>query len=697
MNHGIQAGKVMSKGSACASPGEGRGFETTKATRASRPIRSRWPRIAVALALVGSIVGLDVPGDSTAATRAQGPPIDEARIYLPAVPNQDRFVLGTDEAWEYFPGNQVWALAEAPDGGVWAGSDDGAVRWGPAGSVNLRHRLQQGPARAWSLAFDAEGGLWAGLAQTVGGFDSDAPQGLVHRAADGGLRRFGWADGLCRGWVRSLAAAPDGTLWAACLRQGIARRGPEGGWTRFDLGNSPLASLDVNDLALDAEGGVWLALDRGGVQRIRPDGSWLELPDLPVQSEVTAVVVDALGQAWFAARGRGLLRVAPDGSWERFHDQVPELLGAEAYDLAFANDGSLWIAAWDRVVRRGVDGTWTVERPDPRRSNAQLDTILVDASGVVWVGGRQGLFRRERDGRWSYLLPHDALPDRRVSALTVDGAGHAWVATDGGLVEVWPRGRQSRYEPRFPPAAEPPGSVTDLVADAQGGLWVGTEGLGAAYRAPDGGWRDYRAPEGPVSDSVQAVDIGPRGRVWLGSGCEGCGQDGGVAIRETDGRWTRFAGPGQTWDLAVDYRGVGWLSTDAGGRRLELDGSLVEEPRAEWILGRDRGGNLWLGGDGLYVDRLEPGRDWQRYQLPASPTSIASSAYGAAATFRDVWVIGPDIVWRWGRERWRSYETLAGLPDLGPTAIAAGFFETADGREEVVWIGSDEGLFLLRP
>jgi ligand-binding sensor domain-containing protein len=684
--------------------------------RSSRRVGQQASR---AILPVAACIFIMIAAGAMSPARAQEAPGDARTIYLPAVFQTQDLKPGTQangDRWEYIPGNRVWDLVETPGGGVVVGSDYGIVFWGPAGSRSGRQHLMRGPARSWSLAYDAHEGLWSGLAPTAGGFLADSPQGLMHRAADGILQHCDAADGLCRGWVNSLAAAPDGAIWAACLDEGIAKRDQDGGWTRYETSNSPLANFAVNDIAVDAEGGVWLALEQAGVQYIRPDGSWLDFPDLPVQSGMEAVAVDAAGRAWFAAREQGLLRVTPDGTWEQI--PVPDLGGSDvqdtdvqdtdvqdtevqdidARDLAFARDGSLWIAGWSQVLRRDAEGLWLKERPDPSRLNPRIEKILVDRDGTVWAGGETGLYRRAADGSWVYLLPRDALPDRKVDKLSVGLDGQAWVIANGGLVEVAPQGLETRLKSRFAVGRDFPGGVNDVV-ESDDGLWVGTDGHGAAYRTRDGAWHEYRSPDGPVSDWVQAiVPDPPRYRVLVASGCEGCGQGGGVAIRGAGGQWESHAGeagPGQVWKMGLDYAGVAWLSTSKGGRLLHPDGSLVEEDRARWTLGQDRRAQLWLGGLGAFVELLVFNEGWKRFDLPAG-SSRAIGAASRSARGNDVWVISKDRVFFKQRDDWETYLTLAGLPQITPSSVAVGFYETNVGMKEVVWVGSEEGLFVLR-
>ncbi len=117
-------------------------------------------------------------------------------------PNTKRF-KGTGESVD-----DVYAMAEAPDGEVWIG-DYGRGTGRPVG-----HRRGPGGAIAASatvLLFDTERTLWLGL-------NSLSSNGL-RRVADFKLRvnaapdRFGVSDGLSNGWVRAALKDREGNLW----------------------------------------------------------------------------------------------------------------------------------------------------------------------------------------------------------------------------------------------------------------------------------------------------------------------------------------------------------------------------------------------------------------------------------------------------------------------------------------------------
>lgn len=129
-------------------------------------------------------------------------------------------------------------VSHQPIGGGWISTFDGDA-WRP-----LTDTLRMGVVI--SLAATPDGGVWAG-----------SGRGAARLAGPGGQRLYTSADGLPDGGVIDLAVGPDGTLWAAG-RTAIARFDGDA-WTAYDLG---VPDAQIRAIAPGA-GIVWLATQRG--------------------------------------------------------------------------------------------------------------------------------------------------------------------------------------------------------------------------------------------------------------------------------------------------------------------------------------------------------------------------------------------------------------------------------------------------
>jgi streptogramin lyase len=147
------------------------------------------------------------------------------------------------------PKLRINALAEGPDGTVWAGSaSEGLFQFkdGKIQAINASSGLSDNLVE--SLLVDREGRLWVG---THGGLN------LLHHR---NLFAFGQKEGLGYGAVQSLAEIAPGMIWAGKRSDGLYAS--EGGYFRHLLAlGMPLAGPQVNSLLMAQDGTCWVAGD----------------------------------------------------------------------------------------------------------------------------------------------------------------------------------------------------------------------------------------------------------------------------------------------------------------------------------------------------------------------------------------------------------------------------------------------------
>lgn len=172
---------------------------------------------------------------------------------------------------------RIIPVLDGPDAGdVWFGCNHGVAMWNDHWKMLAEHQH----------TFIIRGGdLWAGDFHGL----AMAPDGNVWIAGAhrGGLIQYAatkdlwapvdpeidiWPDGVStdpRGddWTLALAVAPDGTLWAGGMGNGLARMDPAGTWTYYRKADG-LPDDRVYDVAIDGDGTVWIATD-GGLARYR--------------------------------------------------------------------------------------------------------------------------------------------------------------------------------------------------------------------------------------------------------------------------------------------------------------------------------------------------------------------------------------------------------------------------------------------
>lgn len=358
-------------------------------------------------------------------------------------PGEQRYT----QAW---PRVQLLAIAEAPDGTIWArdpqyryfkvrtgapppgqpivpafagmgmrfGSDgtmwvlhpDGVERrFGSAGAGFPDQRLTQargmsGP-QAQSFFEDCEGDIWIG---TATGIDRLRRNRLTAIVLDKPLEEPG------------VALGPRGSVLIGDRANGGIYRQTAQGRVRLAAQGSITASHRAPDDT------AYFGTDHG-IYALARDGT-LAVTPAPTEAHgfyPQAMTRDSHGVLWVSYSSGPLYRLAGD-RWTRA-DEVSR--HADAATLAMAADatGALWFAHPDNTVTIADDSGRPVRRLDAR-TGLDLGAVLqiVPDQGGMWLGGERGVMLY-RDGRLAALRGHGGETFRGVSGLVHTAEGDLWM------------------------------------------------------------------------------------------------------------------------------------------------------------------------------------------------------------------------------------------------------------------------------
>jgi streptogramin lyase len=236
----------------------------------------------------------------------------------------------------------------------------------------------------FDLALAPDGRLWAATAAGVVVWDLETASPTV----------FSEVDGLDGRSVQKVAVAADGTVWALVGDSGVARY--DGTWTLLD---DDVVGVDfltpAGDMAAGPEGAVWVAAG-GPSALIRIDTGGATTFQVPRESSTQpwarSIAVDPTGTVWASTWTDGVL--AFDGEWHHFgvDDGLPSNIVG---NIAVAPDGTVWVGgdglygdpAGD-VPAAGIahfeGSTWTsFTTVDGLLSNS--GDVVVGPDGDVWV------------------------------------------------------------------------------------------------------------------------------------------------------------------------------------------------------------------------------------------------------------------------------------------------------------------------
>ena len=342
-------------------------------------------------------------------------------------------------AEEGLTSNDIASVMQDREGSIWLGFlGSGLARWL---GYNEWHSWseREGLAREsiWSVARDAKGRLWVGT-----------QFGLNYAEERDG--KVIWKQQPVKGvdMIRTLAPAPDGSLWIGGSPGGLLHLDPRSGATRAADG---VRSNNIRHVMVDREGRVW-ASTRNGLFRGTAAGRFEEV--IPADAQPGEIfhmtMADSKGAIWVAGV-RGLAKFA-NGRWTRFNSRNGLKSDVVAH-VAEDPDGSIWIGYYDAFGLSHLsfnDGAMKIEHVVAGAGLRSDKSIFLgfDSHGWLWSGSDHGVDVFDRV-RWRHYGRSDGLiwDDCNSNAFFADSAG-IWIGTSRGL---------SRFRPLpSTPASVPP-------------------------------------------------------------------------------------------------------------------------------------------------------------------------------------------------------------------------------------------------
>jgi len=312
----------------------------------------------------------------------------------------------------------VTALAEEPDGTIWASSSSEGLfqfREGKVTPVNANSGLLDNSVQ--SLLVDREGNLWAGTATGL------------NRLRRSNLTVLGPAEGLGYGAVQGLAEVAPGVVWVGKPSDGLYR------WSGGTFGRLLTSELsrrfpDINTLLMAQDGTCWVGSAQGLLRFRNPTAATLEM-DAPALSglNVTALAEGANGEIWAAARSAGLWRFQ-DRAWTaQTNYPVSHPITAILSDGA----GKLWLGTeGGGLFQFGHAGPAHFDHRNGLVGE-RIRCLYLDAGRSLWVGTAGGGLSRWREGQMASLTAREGLPDDTISQILEDDARRLWLAGGRGL------------------------------------------------------------------------------------------------------------------------------------------------------------------------------------------------------------------------------------------------------------------------
>ena len=317
----------------------------------------------------------------------------------------------------------VTALAESPDGAIWAGSvSEGLFQFkqGKLLPVNASSGMLDNFVE--SLLVDREGNLWVG---------TGAGLSQLRRK---NVSAFGPDEGIGYGAVQGICEIIPGTIWAAKPNDGLYR------WdgrmfSRLSAGGPSRPDQRVNTVLMARDGTCWVAAGQGlwhfTQPRVSPDE--VEGPIL-AGHDLLSLIEDREG-IW-AGASDGILWYVQNGS-ATAQTNFPQTSAITA--LLPEPDGSIWVGTDGAGLYRFRGSVRAHYSKSAQTSGPLSDFIRAlhrDGQGALWIGTAGGGLTRLEDDRFTTFTSREGLPDDTISQILEDDSGRLWLGSNRGIASV---------------------------------------------------------------------------------------------------------------------------------------------------------------------------------------------------------------------------------------------------------------------
>lgn len=460
-------------------------------------------------------------------------------------------------------------------------------------------------------------------------------------------------------------------------------------------------SNDVRDLA--AWNGTLAAATTGGLVRVTvSDGTvslakTLAAPGGLPSNRTLSVLPSPSGDLWIGTVDGGLARLTPAGGWRRTLTTFDGLPSNTVQRLLRAGD-SVWVGTSGGVAlfaENPANARVTLRRSDTSASTAGAlvsDDVraLAIVGDTLWAGTGSGLAAFAA-GTWSDRRAVFAGPVNALAAvgdtLWIGSASGPRAYAGGALAAVEPGHaglslallasagtlhsgaspsnvfRRSGGTWAATGPGLPLGGVQALGIGPDGRLWAGTPSGLARYDAGAGSWTDYRS-EGPIVESLQKVTV--RGNeAWFSPGNQtGPGLGIGFVLRTDGTTWSALSSSGtggamqptSVFGILAARDGALWFGHCCGGgaprprveRHDPAAGTWIE-PGADniWSFAQAPDGRVYGAGvehtNGVYV--FDPAGALIDSLTPANTQGSARGAGLSSNDLRDIAFDPAGVAW----------------------------------------------------
>ena len=361
---------------------------------------------------------------------------------------------GLDPLPGVLPDNKVNVILPAENGRLWIGTDNGLALWNGSSvtTAGIPPPLQK--VQILTLLRDADANLWVGT-----------PHGLLRMDRNNTTSYATSGD-----TITALFEDREGNLWVGS-HEGIQRLRDSSFVIRALPG---VPSSSGGPIYVDQQGRAWIAPSSGGLVSVL-NGQVTHIAAAGLDHDVVYSIDGGSNELWLGRRSGGLTHLRLQNgavTSSQTYTRADGLPQSSIYAVHRNRDGSVWAATVNggaSELRNGKITTFTINNGLPSNSV----TAIEDSPEATWLATSNGLARLTRGPsgppEWETLTSQNGLPSDDIISLLPDSAGYLWIGTSAGLA-VQREGRIQQL-PRFPALHEP---IFGIAEDRRGMLWIAT-------------------------------------------------------------------------------------------------------------------------------------------------------------------------------------------------------------------------------
>lgn len=228
------------------------------------------------------------------------------------------------------------------------------------------------------------------------------------------------------------------------------------------------------------------------------------------------------------------------------------------YDLMRDEEGKVWAGAWDGVYE--IHGATASKE---RRFDAPVAAMGPELNGFVAMGPSGSW--RYTNGMWRPM--HDTW-SREINAIAFAGDS-LWIGTGMGLYNLRTEGLRHYYKSDEVTS----GIVSALEVGPDGRLWVGTWG-GLDVFDNQTRVASYTTADGLPHYDIRSLTFGPDRRLWVGTALGVTRFDGGSWSLRHSRRWLLSD---DVRDVAIGPDGTAWIATGKGVSAIRRKSMTMRE------------------------------------------------------------------------------------------------------------------------